>query len=164
MADKRPAEERDRILVAQIHGTAKRHAQWRELNEDEHAAAVGELRELAAGRADLLAHVAGIVEGFSEGQLDEPLARQAAGLCRDAGADPEAIPHWIEEGRCRRAVADMPPMSGGLHGGGARRVLAPAKARIMIAPSMAGNPVRPGPDLVMKGRNAGEDVSNYRIR
>ena len=78
MADKRPAGERDRILVAQIHGTAKRHAQWRELNEDEHAAAVGELRELAAGRADLLAHVAGIMEGFSEGQLDEPLARQAA--------------------------------------------------------------------------------------
>ena len=41
MADKRPANERDRFLVAQIHGTAKRHAQWRELNEDEHAAAVG---------------------------------------------------------------------------------------------------------------------------
>jgi hypothetical protein len=121
MADKRPAEERDRILVAQIQGTAKRHAQWRELNEGEHAAAVGELRELAAGRADLLAHVAGIMEGFSEGQLDEPLARQAAGLCRAAGADLDSIPAWIGEGRRRRAVASMPPMSGGLHGGGVRR-------------------------------------------
>jgi len=41
MADKRPAGERDRILAAQIHGTAKRRAQWRELTEDEHAAALG---------------------------------------------------------------------------------------------------------------------------
>jgi len=120
MADKRPAEERDWILVAQIHGTAKRHAQWRELNEDEHAAAVGELRELAAGRADLLAHVAGIMEGFSESQLDEPLARQAAQLCRAAGADPDLIPAWSEEGRRRRAAASMSPPSGGLRGGGVR--------------------------------------------
>jgi hypothetical protein len=121
MADKRPANERDGILVAQIQGTAKRHARWRELNEDEHAAAVGELRELAAGRADLLAHVAGIMEGFSESQLDEPLARQAAQLCRAAGADLDLIPAWIEEGRQRRAAASMPPPSGGLHGGGVRR-------------------------------------------
>ena len=71
------------------------------------------LRELAAGRGDLLAHVAGILEGSSEGELDEPLARQAAGLCRAAGADPEAIPAWIEEGRRRRAAVRMPP-SGGL--------------------------------------------------
>jgi hypothetical protein len=121
MADKRPAGERDRILAAQIHGTAKRRAQWRGLTEDELAAAVGELRELAAGRSDLLAQVAGLLEGFGEGALDEPLARQAAGLCRDAGAHPEAIAAWAEEGRRRRAVADMPPMSGGLHGGGVRR-------------------------------------------
>ena len=120
MADKRPAEERDRILAAQIHGTAKRHARWRELNEDEHAAAVGELRALAAGRADLLAHVAGLLEGFSEGQLDEPLARQAAGLCRGAGADLDAVGEWVEEGRRRRAAASMSPPSGGLRGGGVR--------------------------------------------
>ena len=41
---------------------------------DEEAAAVAELRELAGGRADLLAEVAGILEGASEGELDEPLA------------------------------------------------------------------------------------------
>jgi hypothetical protein len=116
-----PAPDPARILIAWLHGTAKRHAQWRELTEAEHAAAVTELCELAAGRADLLAHVAGILEGASEGKPDELLARQAAGLCRDAGADPEAIPAWIEEGRRRRAVASMPPMSGGLRGWGAQR-------------------------------------------
>jgi hypothetical protein len=36
---------------------------------------VRELRELAAGRADLLAQVAGIFEGASQGRHDEPLAR-----------------------------------------------------------------------------------------
>ena len=75
------------------------------------------LRELAGGRADLLAEVAGILEGASEGEMDEPLARQAAGLCRAAGADPEAIPAWIAEGRRRRAAASLPPFSGSLHGG-----------------------------------------------
>ena len=44
------------------------------------------LREFAGDRADLLAKVAGILEGASEGELDEPLARQAAGLCCAAGA------------------------------------------------------------------------------
>jgi hypothetical protein len=63
---------------------------------------VTELRELAGGRADLLAEVAGVLEGAREGEPDEPLARQAAGLCRKAGADPEAIPAWIAEGRRRR--------------------------------------------------------------
>ena len=72
-----------------------------------------------AGGADLLAEVAGILEGAREGEPDEPLARQAAGLCRKAGADPEAIPAWIAEGRRRRAAARQPPFSGGLHGGGA---------------------------------------------
>ena len=46
-----------------------------------------------------------ILEGASEGELDEPLARQAAGLCRKAGADPEAIPAWMAEGRRRRDAA-----------------------------------------------------------
>jgi hypothetical protein len=99
----------DRILIAQLMGEARHRARWRALTEDEHAAAVGELRELAAGRADLLAEVAGIFEGASEGELGEPLARQAAQLCRDAGADLDAIPAWVEEGRRRRAAAGKPP-------------------------------------------------------
>jgi hypothetical protein len=109
MVDKRP--QADRILVAQLTGEARHHARWRDLTEAEHAAAVGELRELAAGRADLLAEVAGIFEGTSEGELDEPLARQAAQLCRAAGADPDAIPAWVEEGRRRGAAAGLPPFS-----------------------------------------------------
>jgi hypothetical protein len=116
MVDKRP--QADRILVAKITGEARHRAKWRELSGDEEAAAVAALRELAAGRADLLAEVAGILEGASEGELGEPLARQAAGLCRKAGADPEAIPRWIEVGRERAAKARLPPFSGGLHGGG----------------------------------------------
>ena len=104
---------RDRILVAQLTGEAGHHARWRELTEAEHAAAVAELRELAAGRVDLLAEVAGILEGASEGRLNEPLARQAAQLCREAGADPDLIPAWIEEGRRRRASAGLPPFSEG---------------------------------------------------
>ena len=109
MLDKRSQAER--ILVAQLTGEARHHAKWRDLTEAEHEAAVGELRGLAAGRADLLAEVAGIFEGTSEGGLDEPLARQAAQLCRDAGADPDAIPAWVEEGRRRRAAAGLPPFS-----------------------------------------------------
>ncbi len=77
---------------------------------------MAELRELAVGRADLLAEVAGILEGTSEGELDEPLTRQAAMLCRKAGADEEAIPGWITEGRRRKARARQPPPSGGVRG------------------------------------------------
>jgi hypothetical protein len=115
MSEDRP--QADRILVAQITGEVRHHAKWRDLSEDEEGTAVAELRELAAGRADLLAEVAGIFEGTSEGELDEPLARQAAGLCRKAGADPEEIPAWAAEGRRRRAAARTPPTSGGVRGG-----------------------------------------------
>ena len=121
VSDKRP--EADRLLVAEIYGEARHRAQWRELGSNEEATAVAALRELAGGRADLLAEVAGILEGARKGELDEPLARQAAALCRKAGADPEAIPAWIEEGRRRAAAARQPPFSGGLHGGGARPAL-----------------------------------------
>ncbi len=65
MLDKRP--EADRILIARLMGTAKRHARWRDLTPAEHAAAVAELRDLAAGRADLLAEAAGILEGSARG-------------------------------------------------------------------------------------------------
>jgi hypothetical protein len=109
MVDNRP--QADRILAARLTGTAKRHARRGELSGEEETAAVAELRELAAGRADLLAEVAGLEEGFGEGQLDELRARQAAALCRKAGADPEEIPAWIEVGRQRRANASKPPFS-----------------------------------------------------
>jgi len=117
--DKRP--QADRLLIAGLYGEARRRAQWRELGSDEEAAAVAALRELAGGRADLLAEVAGILEGAREGEPDEPLARQAAVLCRKAGADPDAIPAWIAEGRRRRKAARQPPFSGGPAWRGARR-------------------------------------------
>ena len=100
----------DRILVAQLTGEARHRARWRPLTQNEEAAALAELRALAGGRADLLAEVAGIFEGTSEGEPDEPLARSAARLCRMAGA----IPAWIEKGRRRSANARRPPFSGGL--------------------------------------------------
>ncbi len=100
MNQDRFASAADRLLVAQLTGTARHHARWRDLTADEQAAAVTELRELAAGRADLLAQVAGIFEGASAGRHDEPLARQAATLCRLAGADDALIPQW---GRRRTA-------------------------------------------------------------
>ena len=66
MIGKRP--QADPILVAQIWGEARHRARWRELSCDEEAAAVAALRELAAGRAHLLAKVAGILEGAAEGE------------------------------------------------------------------------------------------------
>jgi hypothetical protein len=102
----------DRLLVAQLTGTARHHARWRDLTQDEQAAAVTDLRELAAGRADLLAQVAGIFEGASAGRHDEPLARQAAALCRLAGADDALIPPWVAEGRRRAQAARQPPHGG----------------------------------------------------
>ena len=73
---------------------------------------MAEIAALAGGRADLLAEVAGIFEGTSEGEPDETLARSAARLCRQAGVEAAAIPGWIEEGRRRRAAARRPPPSG----------------------------------------------------
>jgi hypothetical protein len=102
----------DRLLIAQLAGEARHHTRWRDLSSGEEAAAVAALRELAGGRADLLAEVAGILEGFHEGELDEALSRQAAQLCRDAGADPDAIPGWVEEGRRRAERARLPPFGG----------------------------------------------------
>jgi hypothetical protein len=102
----------DRLLVAQLTGTARHRARWRDLTADEQAAAVRELRDLAAGRADLLAQVAGIFEGASAGRPDEPLARQAAALCRLAGADDTLIAHWAAEGRRRAQAARQPPHRG----------------------------------------------------
>ena len=58
------------MLIAQLTGEARHHARWRDLIEAEHAAAVAALHELAAGRADLLDEVVGILEGASEQVTD----------------------------------------------------------------------------------------------
>ena len=108
MIDKRP--QADRLLIAELTGEAGHRARWRELTEYEEAAAVAALRELASGRADLLAEVAGVLEGTSEGKLNEPLKRQAAMLCRNAGADPEAIPGVDRGGPPARGRGEAAPV------------------------------------------------------
>jgi hypothetical protein len=85
MNQDRPGADSDRLLVAEVTGEARHRARWRPLTGEEEAAALAELRALAGGLADLLAQVAGIFEGTSEGEPDEPLARSAARLCRLAG-------------------------------------------------------------------------------
>ena len=99
----------DRLIVAGLMGAAQRHAGWHELTEAHTAAAVAELREIAGGRADLLAEVAGILEGASEEELDEPRARAAARLCIAVGADEAVIPEWIAEGNRRAEAARRKP-------------------------------------------------------
>jgi hypothetical protein len=69
------------------------------------------LRELAVGRAGLLAQACGIFEGTSEGGPMSRPARQAAALCRLAGADGALIPQWPAEGR-RAQAARQPPHGG----------------------------------------------------
>lgn len=108
----RPGADPDRLLVAEITGEARHRARWRPLTDEEEATALAELRALAGGRADLLAQVAGIFEGASEGRHDEPLARKAATLCRLAGADDALIPRWAAEGRRRAQAARQPPHGG----------------------------------------------------
>jgi hypothetical protein len=70
------------------------------------------LEQPAALRKIKLSHLASLAVPVS--RADEPLARQAAGLCRKAGAGLKAIPAWIAEGRRRRAATRQPPFSGGV--------------------------------------------------
>ena len=80
------------MRVAQITGEARHRAKWRELSSDEEAATVAALREPTDRCADLLAAGAGILEGASEDELDEPLVCHAAGPYRKAGADRRRFP------------------------------------------------------------------------
>jgi hypothetical protein len=95
----------DRMIVAELTGTARRYARWDEPDEETTGAAVAELRKIADGRTDLLAEVAGILLGTSEDELDELLARDA-GFCCAAGVDSALIPSGSrEEGRQRAATS-----------------------------------------------------------
>ena len=101
----------DRLQYAQIAGAAARHARaW--LTADEQAAAVAELKQAAAGRADLLAECAGTALGFGEGGQDAARYRQIAELCIAAGADQTLIERWITVGRQRAAIAQAMPHAG----------------------------------------------------
>jgi len=102
----------DRLRYAQIAGAAARHAQGWRLTADEEAAAVTELAEAAAGRADLLAERAGTALGFGEGRPDAARYQQIAELCIAAGADQALIERWIKIGRERAAAVAAIPYTG----------------------------------------------------
>ena len=88
----------DGILRAQLNGAAHRLASEGAPDEAAHA----ELAELANGRGDLLAEAGGVLLGYAR---EDPLAvwtsRRAADFLIGAGADKQALPHWIEVGRQR---------------------------------------------------------------
>jgi hypothetical protein len=107
-----PPPDPARLAVAELTGIAKHHAAYDPPGGVVTEAAVAELREIADARPDgavLLAEVAGILLGAHEGALDEARARNAAGFCVAAGADPELLERWTAEGKRRRAQADLPP-------------------------------------------------------
>jgi len=106
------AADVDELTVARLTGVARRHAPCREPTETETAAAVEELREIACGRADLLAEVAGLLMGFYRLTAEELKAQAAAQYCMSAGADPDLIPQWIEVGRSRAAAVRQDPYPG----------------------------------------------------
>jgi hypothetical protein len=108
MVDNRP--QADRILVARLSGAAGRLSRWGALDDAQADAGAAELRELAGGRGDLLAEVAGIRLGTAESKGPEYVAQAEAiaRLCRAAGADQQAVSEWAEEGRRRAAAARRP--------------------------------------------------------
>ncbi len=106
------AGERDQLMVPRLTGAAWRHAPGREPTEAETAAAVAELREIAGGRRDLLAEVAGLLIGYYRRTPQEPRARAAAYHCMAAGAELELIPRWIDVGCARAAAARLIPPAG----------------------------------------------------
>jgi hypothetical protein len=89
------------IAGAQIAGTASRHASQEPLDV---GAAVAELREIAAGRGDVLAERAGVILAFHhEDARDGRWPRRAleAALCIAAGADLTRLMEWIAVGEER---------------------------------------------------------------
>ena len=117
VARQRHAADPDGVLVARIAGTASRHASsGAPLSQEEEAEAVAELRELAAGRSDLLAQWAGIQLGYTRtSDVDVDRCRLIADLCIKAGADLSLIDEWITVGRIRREQAATRPYTGVTH-------------------------------------------------
>jgi hypothetical protein len=105
----RAAREQDQLTVARLTSAAQRHAPPQAPTGAETVAAVAELREIADGRGDLLAEVAGLLTGYYRGTAEEMRAGTAARYCRAAGADTGLIARWTVEGERRAAVAQAVP-------------------------------------------------------
>jgi hypothetical protein len=99
----------DHVRYAKIAAVAARYVQGGGSTAEEEAAAIAELAQAAAGRADLLAERAGTALGFTEGGLEAARNRQIAEFCIAAGADETLMGPWVAVGRELAArVADMP--------------------------------------------------------
>jgi hypothetical protein len=94
----------DRAIATQIFAVAARHAHGQQLTAREEAVAIADLRQAAAGRADLLGEHAGVALGFGESRPDAARYRQVAELCLAAGADQALMECWIKIARQRAAV------------------------------------------------------------
>jgi hypothetical protein len=89
----------DRLRYAQIAAAAARYVQGGGSTAEEEAAAIAELVQATAGRADLLAERAGTALGFSQGGLEAARNRQIAELCIAAGANETLMGRWVAAGR-----------------------------------------------------------------
>jgi hypothetical protein len=100
MAIGRRKPDSDGVTRAQLAGTVGRYLSRKPLDVD---AAVAELREIADGRADLLAERAGITLGFyaCENRDEWPRKALEAALCIAAGADLARLTEWIAVGQER---------------------------------------------------------------
>lgn len=89
----------DGLLYSKLHGQAWRRASARGSIGD----AVDELRELAAGRTDVLAEAAGISAGSWSVKAGSCVGTElfTAGLLIYAGADLRVIQRWVDVGRHR---------------------------------------------------------------
>jgi hypothetical protein len=113
----RAARDQDQLTVARLTSAAQRHASPQPPTGAppqaptgaETVDAVAELREIAGGRGDLLAEVAGLLTGYFRGTAEDMRAGTAARFCRAAGADTALIARWTAEGERRAAVAHAVP-------------------------------------------------------
>jgi hypothetical protein len=101
------SSKRDKALLAEITGVARRLARG-QLTRAEQQEAAAALSQVAQGRADLLAEAAGLAIGSQEGGREEARHLRAAQLCIDAGADLSLIPQWAEAGDRRAGAAASP--------------------------------------------------------
>jgi hypothetical protein len=94
----------DRALARQIAGAVARHVHGCRLTALERIAAITDLQQAAAGRADLLGEHAGVALGLGEGRPDAARYRQIAELCIAAGADKNLMERWTRVARQRAAI------------------------------------------------------------
>jgi hypothetical protein len=103
----------NRSVAVQIALATARHVQGWQLTAQQEAAAIADLRQAAAGRADLLGEHAGVALGFGESRHDAARYRQIARLCIAAGADKALVDRWTKIARQRAAITaateDVPP-------------------------------------------------------